>query len=181
MSAIDTVHYLPYNAINEFMRDDYRREIIQKVLSEATSLSSELREPIDRHTRQIVQVPGFRNSAKAPVRLRLKSSIEAFMTNAEFTQAILAAWVSLHPGLEKQVSELLIERGWEVTTNLKSKDRPPGFLMTWPDGEDFESILHAYEEKFIENNSNSDDINLMVVWTGGALPYRTGEEEIPEE
>ncbi len=177
MDEHSTAAYLPYQAINEFMRDDFRVSVIQKVLIQSSSLAPELREPINQLTRKFVQVPGFRNSAKAPARVRIKPSAEVFMKNAEFTVAILNAWGSLNPVLEKQVTDLLSERGWELPPLQNNPGAAPGFLTDWPDSESFDSIQHAFQEKYPETDADPDEIGLMVVWSSGRLPYHSNELE----
>ena len=177
MDENTTETYLPFHAINEFMRDDFRVSVIQKVLIQSSSLAPELREPINQLTRKFVQVPGFRNSAKAPAKVRIKPSAEVFLKNAAFTAAILNAWGSLNPDLEKQVTDLLSERGWELPPMQNIPGSAPGFLTDWPDSESFDSIQHAFQEKYPETHADPDEIGLMVVWSSGRLPYRSGESE----
>ena len=174
--------YLPFHAINEFMRDDFRMDIIRKTLIGLPSLPAEFREPIDRITRRIVQVPGFRNSAKAPAGMRFKPSAESFKTNPDFAGSIINAWASLQPDLMKQVSDLLIERNWELPSGSILQDRAPGFLPTWPNGESFETVQQAFQEKYSNSEVSPDDISLMVVWLSGSLPYQnTSDQDDPKD
>ncbi|MFM8323065.1 MAG: hypothetical protein ACKOC5_19310 [Chloroflexota bacterium] len=106
--------FLPFHAINEFMRDDYRAAVISQVLTNQAALPETNRAALERLTRQTVTVPGFRNSAKAPALVRVRATAEAFTKNPGMAGAVLAAWSELHAELRRQVYDLLTERGWGV-------------------------------------------------------------------
>jgi len=180
MDEKETTSTLPFHAINEFMRDDFRMEIIRKTLLALPSLSSEFREPIDRLTNRFIQVQGFRNSAKAPVGMRLKPSAETFKKNPEFARSIVSTWAAINPELIKQVSDLLVERNWQPMSAGNLNDQP-GFLTTWPSGESFETVIIAFQEKYPDSTQNPDEVSLMVVWVSGRLPYNsTNDQDNPE-
>jgi hypothetical protein len=170
--------FLPFHAINEFMRPDFRADVIRSVMLALPSLPEALRTQIDKITRRVVKVPGFRNSAKAPAALRVKPTAEAFEKNAGLVAAILSAWNEAHPELRGQVYELLTERGWEILPADADRTKLPGFLTRWPKGEDFETLTNAYAERFPGSETSSDDVSLMVVWLSGRLPYElVGDDE----
>ena len=176
--------FLPFHAINEFMRNDYRAEVVRSVLLALPSLPENQRSQIDKLTRRTVKVPGFRNSAKAPAALRVKPTAEAFEKNAGLVAAVLSAWSEIHPELQGQVFDLLTERGWEILPADTDRTKLPGFLTRWPKGEDFESLTSAYSQRFPapvddpEAGPSSDDVSLMVVWLSGRLPYElAGDDE----
>jgi hypothetical protein len=171
--------FLPFHAINEFMRDDYRLEVIRTALIALPSLPDANQSLVNRMTRKFVTVPGFRNSTKAPTLLRSKASTEVFEKNPQFVAAILSAWAEAHPDLRRHVYDLLVERGWEIFPVEADRTKLPGFMVTWPQGENFEMINIAFTEKYPGHSQpNSDDISLMVVWLSARLPYHTtpGEE-----
>lgn len=166
-----TVEFIPYHAINEFMRDDYRTEVIRVTLSGLSDLSDDTRHSIDKLTRRYIQVVGFRNSSKAPVALRIKPSSEAFTKHSQFVSAILSAWTELHPELSEMVAQTLKNRNWEILPVEADRTKLPGFLSKWPQGENFELIQTAYRQNFPDSDAQDDDISLMVVWLSGRLPY----------
>jgi len=163
--------FLPFHAINEFMRPDYRTDVVRAVLHALPDLPADQRTQIEKLTRRVVTVPGFRNSAKAPVALRVKPTADAFEKNAGLVAAILSSWSGIHPELRSQVYDLLIARGWEVLPADADRSKLPGFLTRWPKGEDFEALNAAYVSQFPNSNTGSDDVSLMVVWLSGRLPY----------
>ena len=171
-----TAQFLPFHAINDFMREDYKAEVIRFTLSELDRLSQDYRDPIERLTRKYVQVVGFRNSSKAPVRLRIKPSCDAFTKYPDFVSAILAAWSALHPELQQMTYQLMVDRNWDVLPLETDRGMLPGFLAEWPKGEDFESIQKAFREKSPPFEVSDDDISLMVVWISGRLPYTSHED-----
>jgi hypothetical protein len=170
--------FLPFHAINEFMRNDYRLSVIRSVLLELPSLSEERRAPIDRLTKKYVRVPGFRNGAKAPASIRVKPTVEAFEKSPQLVAAILAAWAETQPELRQNVYDLLVLRGWEILPVEADRAQLPGFIAAWPKGENFEIINSAFTESYPEAQATSDDISLMVVWLSVRLPFA---EESSEE
>ena len=168
--------YLPFHAINEFMREDYRLSVVRAVLHSMAQLSPEYREAIVKLTKRIVKVPGFRNSSLAPAGVRVAPTAEVFEKNSEMVGAILAAWTETHAGLRQQVYDLLIDRGWELLPIEVNRAKLPGFMIHWPKGEDFEAISKAFIEKYPQIKINSDDVSLMTVWLGDRLPYKLEDE-----
>jgi hypothetical protein len=173
----EKTQFLPFHAINEFMRDDYRAKVIRSTLNALSTLPPEYREPVDRLIRRNVQVPGFRISTKAPVTLRQKPTIDAFVKNPQMAAAILSAWAEVHTGLRSQIHELLTTRGWEILPSEADRTQLPGFIPSWPKEEDFENLTFAFKEKYPSTDASDDDINLMAVWVGGRLPYQSSSEK----
>jgi hypothetical protein len=173
----EEIPFLPFHAINEFMKDAYRSQVLRSTLTALGSLPENYRAPVDRLTRQFVKVPGFRNSVKAPAPLKVKPMVEFFEKNPELVAAILSAWAEAHSELRQQVYDLLANRGWETLPPDADRTQLPGFMTTWPKGEDFETLYQAYQETYPQSGSSSDDVSLMVVWLSGRLPYETEEDE----
>ena len=171
-----TTQFLPFHAINEFMRPDYRLEVVRVTLASLTDLPEDFRLPIDQITRAIVQVPGFRNSAKAPLNKRVKPTSEAFEKSPHLVAVILNAWAEAHPTLRQQVYDLLFERGWELLPPPADRTQLPGFIITWPNGESFEILTQAFSEKYPDAKVSNDDISLMIVWLSVRLPYQFNED-----
>jgi hypothetical protein len=167
-----TSQFLPFHAINEFMRSDYRLEVIRVTLTSLPELPETYRTPIDQITRSIVQVPGFRNSAKAPLVKRIKPTADAFEKSPHLVAAILSAWSEVHSSLRQQVYDLLNERGWELLPPSADRTQLPGFLLTWPNGESFDILNQTFVEKYPDVNVSSDDVSLMIVWLSIRLPYQ---------
>jgi hypothetical protein len=178
----EQVEFLPFHAINEFMTAEYRLQILRETLGALRELPPELRASIDRMTRQSVQVPGFRNSAKAPAPKKARAMVEVFEKDPLLVGDILSAWSHLHPRLRQQVHQLLSERGWDLLPEEADRTELPGFLLTWPKGEDFEVLNTAYAEAYPQEQAAENDVSLMVVWLSGRLPYQMDDEqEISED
>lgn len=180
------VQFLPFHAINDFMLDDYREQVIRLVLNSTAKLPTEQQITIEKLTRKRVSIPGFRNSAKAPVNLRLKGTIESFEKSPPLAAAILAAWVELHPELRQQVYDLLIDQEWEILPIEADRTKLPGFLPYWPFEQNFESLHQAFCAAYPDSQVEQNDVSLMVVWLSTRLPYHKGPEsdsepEEPEE
>jgi len=170
------VQFYPFHAINDFMRDDFRLEVVREALQSLTGAPEDVRAPIERLTRKTVQVPGFRNPAKAPVAFRLKPTVDSFSRHPQMCAAILTAWAECHPALRQQIYDLLIRRGWEVMPPDADRTKLPGFLIKWPEGEDVEILNEAYRECHPESDETEDSISLMAVWISTRLPYQLGAD-----
>ena len=171
------VQFLPFHAVNDFMQADYRLDVVRATLNTLSTLPDEFRAPVERLTKKLVQVPGFRNSSKAPVKLRVKSTVEAFEKSHQLVAAILHAWAAAHPELRQQVFGLLTARNWEVLPAEADRTKLPGFITKWPKNEDFDVLNKAYTEMYPETQTSSNDVSLMIVWISTRLPYQVEGEK----
>lgn len=176
-SVMDSkINFLPFHAINGYMRPDYQSNVARIVLTNLPRLSEDTRSRINNLIRKLVVIQGFRNSMLAPPSLKLRPYISTMEKNAELTAITLKAWADLNDDLRARVFELLKERTWGIIPADADRTKLPGFLTTWPENEDFETINQAYKEKYPDLNENSDDISLMAAWLSGRLPFQDGEE-----
>ncbi|MCB9134721.1 MAG: hypothetical protein H6636_04790 [Anaerolineales bacterium] len=176
------VSFLPFHALSHFMRDDFRQTVIRRTMNALSDLPDGLRANIDKQTKRFVTVPGFRNSVKAPVGLKIRAMNDAFEKRADLVGALLAGWVETHAELRQQVYDLLTERGWEVLPLDADRTKLPGFLTVWPANEDFEVLNEAYKAKYPdESEVTTDDVSLMAVWISTRLPLEVEGEENDEE
>jgi hypothetical protein len=173
-----TAQFLPFHAVNEFMRVDYRIEMIRFTLNSLSNLPKEYQTSIDRLTNENVKVPGFRTSSKAPVGLRVKPTSEAFEKKSQLVISILSAWAAARRELSEKVYTLLVERNWTPLPIESDRTKLPGFMISWPKGEDFQIINDAFNTKYPDTRDNSDDISLMVVWISNRLPYSSEGEKV---
>jgi hypothetical protein len=182
LSMSKQVSFLPFHTLSRFMRDDYRQTIVRTTMNAYPTLPDDLRAAIDKQTKRHVSVPGFRNSAKAPTALKIRSMNEAFEKRADLVGAILAGWAETQADLRQQVYELLTSRGWEVLPLEADRTKLPGFLTVWPAKEDFEVLNEAFKEKYPESEATTDDVSLMAVWISTRLPLAVeGEDEEESE
>ncbi len=172
--------FLPFHAINEFMLNEYRTQVVRRALQHTRSLPPDLARKFGNLTKKLVKVPGFRDARKAPVAVRVQPTIKAFEKHPEFTALLLAAWANSLPELRQQVHDLLTSRGWELLPPEADRTALPGFLTVWPAGEHFDVIVAAFREAYPQSEASDDDISLMTVWLGGRLPYQQeGETDSP--
>lgn len=175
------VQFLPFHAINEFMRNDYRLGVVRMVLSNAASMPEGARGRLNQLIKQHVSVPGFRNSAQAPASLKVKPFVAAFEKSSDVAGFTLQAWADLNPDLRSRAYDLLKSREWELLPPETDRSKLPGFLTVWPKGEDFEALNKAYAEAYPEAHEEEDDVSLMIVWLSGRLPYQQEEDTQPTE
>ncbi len=191
------INFLPFHAINEFMRPDFKLSIIREVLNNTINLPAERASDLANITKRVVKIPGFRNSEKAPSLVKVMPMVKAFEKSPDLVVSILSAWATIHHGLLAQVYTLLKNRNWPVIdsesdisyTTLSSdiiekwpvlppevnRKHAPGFLPRWPKGEDFDSMFTTYTELFPESDHSIDQVSLMTVWLTLRLPYEIEE------
>lgn len=162
--------FLPFHAINEFMRNEYRLIVIRSTLLALPELTRDFAGPVDSLTKKHVKVPGFRNSAKAPATVKAVAMVKAFEKEPKLVAAILQAWSEANANLRQQAYELLTGRGWEILPPDFDRRRLPGFLTAWPQEEDYEALYAAFVEANPESEAGIDDLSLMIVWLAGRLP-----------
>ncbi|HPH96777.1 MAG TPA: hypothetical protein PKW33_08765 [Anaerolineaceae bacterium] len=175
------IQFLPFSAINAFMRDDFQIEVVKSVLSSTGDLPELMRGRFQAMQNRSIHIHGFRNSASAPTNLKIKPFVAAMEKNAELTAMTLQIWAEIHPELMSRVNVLLKNLGWEVLPLDADRTKLPGFLTVWPAGQDFETLNKEYRILYPDLQDSSDDISLMAVWVGGRLPYQTDEESPDEE
>jgi hypothetical protein len=171
-----TVELLPFHAINEFMRNDFRLSVIRSTLNALPDLPSNTRATLGRLTKKYVKVPGFRNSEKAPSMVKAVPMAESFEKQPDLAGAILAAWVECHSDLRQKAYDFLTGRGWKLLPLEADRVKFGGFLITWPKEESFEILGPAFKEKFSDAPYTTDEILLMVVWLTMHLPYQMVEK-----
>jgi hypothetical protein len=178
----EKVENIPFHAVNEFMREDYRLTVLTEVLSGQEKIPAEQRSLIGKNIARYVSVPGFRNGNLAPVGRKAKASVTLFERSPEFTGAVLEGWSRLHPDLAKTVFAVLTDRGWEGLQPLElDRSQLPGFLIHWPKGDTYEELIKAAHEKDSQLQESDDNVSLMVVWVGNRLPYDLYADEAEEK
>lgn len=170
MNTKTQFQFIPFNAINEFMRNDFRLNIIRTTLISKGELNRKFTAPIDRLTRKHVKVAGFRNSLKAPLTILAVAMVKAFEKQPDLVAAILNAWSESNSELRSQISILLAEKGWDLLPIEVDRSKLPGFLTEWPEEDDYEELYEAYNKSFPENKVSIDETSLMVIWLSGRLP-----------
>ncbi len=180
MSDQDQIQYIPFHAINQFMLDDYRLHVVQTVLSRQEQLPPARRNIINALIKKLVSVPGFRNSAHAPLPIKVKGALTAFNRNPDFVAQILQGWCELNPELRERVYAMLVAREWKLLPGTVDRSVLPGFMIEWKKGETYDALDAAYAEMYPENNDSDYDIRLMVVWLANRLPYNMGDDEADE-
>jgi hypothetical protein len=173
--------FLPFHALNEFMRTDYRQTVIHSVITRIPSLTENQQKAVNQAIKKMVQVPGFRNSLQAPAPMKVKPAIQAFEKSPAFVAVVLSAWAELNQVLRQQVFDLLVSRGWDVLPPDADRTKLPGFLTTWPKDDDFPILNQAFSETYPDAQASTDDVSLMAVWLAGRLPMEQVDSEPSEE
>jgi len=200
----EKTEFLPFHAINEFMRPDFRLNMIRETLSAQATLGEPYVNELNQQIKKRVSVPGFRNSDKAPALIKVLPTSKAFEKYPELVAALLSCWAEIQSELREQVYTLLKTRKWLMFSETDGLDtaslsmdtikewpiyplkmnrtRLPGFFTHWPKGEDFEALYKNFTELFPDSTASIDKVSLMVVWISMRLPYQVDSEiEISDE
>ncbi len=169
--------FIPFHAINEFMRDDYRLSILQEVMTHFEDCDKDKILKVNRLFAKGVQIPGFRNSSLAPGAVRVKHSVELFENSPEFAALVVECWSERHLGLKQAVWQLLDAKGWKPLPAKADRTQLPGFMVNWPKGETFDLFIKSIKETNPELDESDDNVSLMVVWVGNKLPYNLFDEQ----
>ena len=164
------MQFIPFHAINEFMRSDFRVIVLRSTMQALPELPSKTQASLNKLTKKYVKVPGFRNSAKAPASVKAVSMVKPFEKEPKLVAEILSAWSEAHIELRQQIFEILTDFEWKLLPVEASRTRLPGFLMDWPEEEDYELIYQVYMEKHPESEYSIDEVSLMAVWLAMRLP-----------
>ena len=173
------MEFIPFHAINEFMRTDYRIILLRSTLLALPDLSSKTQASVNKQTKKHVKVPGFRNSAKAPASVKAVAMVKPFEKQPKLVAAILSAWAEANPELRQQIFDILSGFDWKLLPQEANRTRLPGFLTQWPEEEDYDAIYDNFTEAYPESEYDIDDVSLMAVWLSLRLPVeKVSKDEI---
>lgn len=190
----EQTEFLPFHAINEYMRPDFRLKVIRDTLTAQASLNERLSNELNHQVKKYVNVPGFRSGDKAPALVKVLPTSKAFEKNPDLVAAILSCWAETQSKLREQAYAILVERKWPIFPENEEKiptdlitetikewpvfpitmDRAilPGFYIHWPKGEDFEVLYNAFAQLYPDSDASIDKFSLMVVWLSMRLPLQ---------
>jgi hypothetical protein len=185
--------FLPFHAINEYMRPDFKLAIIRYTLTSEANLPEPFANDLDHTIKKSVKVPGFRSSDKAPALMKVYPTSKAFEKNPDLVASIISCWAELQSELRDQVYQLLKSRNWNIFQEADGVDfenfsielikewpifpikfnraKLPGFFTHWPKDEDFDVLYKSFVTLFPDAESSIDKVSLMVVWLSMRLPY----------
>ena len=191
---VETTEFLPFHAINEFMRPDFRLSVIRETLTNQAKLDDSCTNELNQQIKKRVIIPGFRNSDKAPALVKVLPTSKAFEKYPELVAAILACWMENQTELRDQVYTVLRNRNWPMLSEGEGMDtaklsmdlikrwpifpitmnrsKLPGFYIHWPKGEDFEALYSNFSTLFPDSGASIDKVSLMAVWLTMRLPYK---------
>ena len=175
------MEFIPFQAINEFMRADFRMSVLRSTILALGELSPKTQASVDKLTKKYIKVPGFRNSAKAPASVKAVGMVKPFEKEPKLVAAILAAWVEAHPDLAQKIFDILTNFEWKLLPIAAPRALLPGFLTQWPEEEDYEKIYEVYTENNPDGEHSIDEVSLMAVWLAMRLPVeKVSKSELVE-
>jgi hypothetical protein len=175
------LEFIPFHAINEFMRSDFRVSLLRGTLLALPNLSPKTQSALDKATKKYVKVPGFRNSAKAPASVKAVGMVKPFEKEPSLVAVVLSAWAEANAELRQRVFDILTGFEWKLLPIEANRTRLPGFLTQWPEEDDYERIYSTYTDDYPESEHSIDDVSLMAVWLAMRLPVnQVSKSELPE-
>jgi len=193
----EITEFLPFHAINEYMRPDFRLAVIRYTLTSQSNLPESLANDLNHKINKSVKVPGFRSSDKAPALMKVYPTSKSFEKNPDLVASILSCWTELHSELRGQVYQLLKSRNWRIFQEAEgdnfenlslelikewpifpikfNRNKLPGFFTHWPKEEDFDVLYNNFVTLFPGAESSIDKVSLMIVWLTMRLPYLVDE------
>jgi hypothetical protein len=193
----EQTEFLPFQAINNYMRPDFRLAVIRETLNGQASIQENLSDDLNQRIKKYVSVPGFRNSEKAPAFIKVVPTSKAFEKYPELVASLLACWAEIYTRLREEVYSVLKSRNWKTLSEteisptledfseivkewpifpiLMDRTKLPGFYSHWPKAEEFEVIYSSYTEKYPDSTVSIDKVSLMVVWLAMRLPFQVDE------
>ena len=103
----------PLHVINVYIEAWFRQEIIEKVLTDFSPYSSEVRKALAETLKNEVKVSGFRNPLTAPKRMLVRNTDKLFETNPHVVKVVLNAWTQLYDTYSQSFDKALAELGFE--------------------------------------------------------------------
>ena len=174
------VPFVPFHAINQFMVEEFRHQVVQEVLNGVDNLDGGKRNQFQNLIKNYVKIPGFRNSALAPKMVKIKGAISAFEKSPQFAAQTLSIWTDIHADLKQKVYDLLVARGWEILPKDADRTKLPGFMVKWHPKDSYEVINKAFVETYPGETSSDNDVRLMTVWLSDRLPFDSNDDD-PQE
>jgi hypothetical protein len=194
----ENTELLPFHAINEFMRPDFRLTVIRETLTNQSATSLPCFNDLNQQIKKRVTVPGFRHSDKAPGLIKVLPTSKAFEKHPDLVAAILTCWTESQAEFREQVYTLLKTRNWPMLAEGESLDfsalnmelikswpvfpekmdrsKLPGFYPHWFKGEDFEVLYTNFTSLFPDTSTSIDRVSLMAVWLCMRLPYQVDKD-----
>ena len=167
----ETKDFLPIKAINVYMQPDFKRSVIDEVLSNTEQLSDQNRRKLLMAVKRYVRVKGFRNPNTAPLSMKTKAFFEAFEKESALIRITLDLWAAFHEQLATNIKDLLEKAKWRFQPLDEGiRDDGAAFIVGWPEGQNFETIYKAYTSQFADTPASKDEVSLMTIWVSGLLP-----------
>ena len=177
----EKLQFIPFHAINEFMRSDFRLSMLRGTMQSLKDLAPKTQRAVDKLTKKYVKVPGFRNSAKAPATIKAVNMVKPFEKEPKLVAEMLSAWAEAHPNLRQGVFDVLTGFNWQLLPIEANRARLPGFLTQWPEEDDYEAIYDAYTQAHPDAEHSIDEVSLMAVWLSLRLPVdKVSKDELAE-
>lgn len=165
-----TQDYKAMIGLNVYLEPQFRKDVVEKVYSNLSGLSKDLRLQLIKITKEEIKVSGFRNPMLAPTALLVKSAVVKFEKESKYIELILQAWSSLYAEHHSTQLETLKSLGFEIgETRPDYTDPENAFLVGWPESVDYEKLHKACQQN-PQNTLNSDENALLSIWLSGTLP-----------
>lgn len=167
----------PLHVINVYIESWFRQEIIEKVLTDFSAYSSEVRKALAETLKSEVKVSGFRNPLTAPKRMLVRESEKLFEINPHVVKVILNAWTQLYDKHSNSYDQALTSLGFNNSPLAPTYTDPlNAFAQGWPENVDYPKVIEAVRKEDDLLDMTDDQIVLYSILRTGYLPGEDEEE-----
>lgn len=163
--------YRPLIALNVYLNQDFRREILSTVVESRSILSDRQRRQLLEAIKENVRISGFRNPIMAPETLLVRNMIAPFEQDSRFVKVILEAWALINDSLQPAIIETIKSFPFKENDQKPSYPNPDNaFLVGWPEGLTYEMLAEEVNKRVDGKHGSLDEIALLTIWISGCLP-----------
>ncbi len=167
----------PLHVINVFIEAWFRQEIIDKVLTDFSPYSSEVRKALAETLKSSVKVSGFRNPLTAPKRMLARDTEKLFETDPQVVKVVLNAWKQLYDSHSQTFDKALKSLGFTTSPEAPTyPDALNAFDQGWPEDVDYPKVIEAVRKEDEQLDMTDDQIVLYSILQTGFLPGEKEEE-----
>jgi hypothetical protein len=167
---MEAIKFGSYLLLNQVLTEQTSKQIVEEALRFRTKASKSSRSLLDHALRSIIP-GGFRDAAKAPLEVQVRSVLKHFRESHSLVRIVLSVWCQANNSLYQVVRQFLVTRNPSI---FSADELPVGLTGQWQEGE-----LEEFTKNFLfENPDRSlDEAQLMLCLVTGRAPTSRNESE----
>jgi hypothetical protein len=157
-------------ALSELFSEDYREEIIQRVLEYRKNVEPELRALLERSLNKNLRISGFKHPIRAPLKKVAREAAAHLFCCPGVLESVLDVWFQSHEELRQAVARNIKQPSLALQQIFDVKNDQP---VRWT-----AQITELIRTVKLELPANEDDIALMICCLVDVLELRVGEGKL---